>query len=140
MKKVIFLVLSFMIVQKLSAQQNYCDVECNKVINVSDLTGPALTTGVGNSKAEPLSFKLSQNYPNPVKETTHIRFQLNSPGQVSLKLYDVIRNPVFSLLDQFMVSGIYSIPVETRNITNGIYFYVLKKEGAFQTMRMTVAK
>jgi hypothetical protein len=75
-----------------------------------------------------------------VKETTKINFQLNSAGPVSLKIYDMVGNPVASLIEQNMKAGIYTIPFQTGEIPDGIYFYVLKKEGTSRSMKMIVSK
>lgn len=87
-----------------------------------------------------VKFKLYQNSPNPAKEITHISFQLNTPGYVSMKLFDMIGNPVITLLNENMKTGFYSIPVETESVPNGIYFYVLKKDGQTRSMKMIVSK
>lgn len=108
-------------------------------IYFDDLTGPAIAP-VGISVLENLpAFKLFQNSPNPAKELTHINFQLNASGEVSLKLYDMLGNPIASLINQNLKAGSYSIPVETGDIPNGIYFYVLKKEGFSRSMKMIVS-
>jgi len=120
MKKIIFLIIVFVITQKLNAQQNSSDSE--------------------SVPSELYSFKLSQNYPNPAKESTFIKLQLNTLGPVTLKLYDMLGNSISSLLDQNMMAGIYSIPVETENMPNGIYFYVLKKGSVSQTMKLIISK
>jgi hypothetical protein len=105
-----------------------------------DLMGPEVVP-VGIANLENVSpFKLFQNSPNPVKNITHINFQLNTAGPVSLKLYDMLGNPVASLLEQTMKPGGYSIPVEMNDFPNGIYFYVLKKEGVSRSMKMIVSK
>lgn len=110
------------------------------IIYFDDLTGPSLnTTGVSKIDNFP-SFKLSQNNPNPAKQNTVIGFQLNSPGLVSLELYDMLGKSVLSLLNQEMKAGNYSLPIETSTIHSGIYFYVLKKDGFSQTKRMVVSK
>lgn len=86
------------------------------------------------------AFKLFQNFPNPVKENTFIKLQLNTAGAVSLKIYDMLGNPVSTLLDQNMIPGVYSVEVETAHMPNGIYFYVLKKEELSQTMKMIISR
>ncbi|MGZ3866386.1 MAG: T9SS type A sorting domain-containing protein [Bacteroidia bacterium] len=86
------------------------------------------------------TFSLSQNYPNPAKDFTRIKFQLSTSGYVSLKLFDVLGKPVFTLLDQQMNAGTYIFPLETNDFPEGIYFYELKKENATQTLRMIISK
>lgn len=85
-------------------------------------------------------FKLSQNFPNPARESTVIKVQLNSPGPVSLKLLDMLGNTVYSLLDNSMPAGTYFVEVETYRIPEGVYFYVLKKDDQVQTMKMIVSR
>lgn len=92
------------------------------------------------SSSNEQTFSLSQNYPNPAKEITRIKFQLTTSGHVSLKLFDVLGKPVYTLLEQQMNAGIYIFPLETNDFPEGIYFYELKKEGATQTMRMIISK
>lgn len=112
-----------------------------ETIYFDDLTGPPLInpTGISMIDASPF-FKLSQNSPNPTKQNTVISFQLNSSGLISLELFDMLGNLVLSLLNQEMKAGIHAIPLETGTIPNGIYFYVLKKDGFSQTKRMVVSK
>lgn len=109
-----------------------------------DLFGPQLITEVNivnaNQEDVLLPTKLYQNTPNPAKNNTQINFQLNSPGLVSLELFDILGNSISSLLNKNMKAGIYSIPVETENIPNGIYFYVLKTEENSKSRRMIVSK
>ena len=110
-------------------------------IYFDDLTGPVLfnSTEVStNGDSAPL--KLSQNFPNPAAQNTVINFQLNSSGDVSLELFDMLGNSVSTLLNEKMKTGSYSIPVETSTLANGIYFYVLKKEGNVISRKMIVSK
>jgi hypothetical protein len=109
-------------------------------IYFDELSGPALSAVNVPFYESIATFKLYQNSPNPVKEVTHINFQLNTSGFISLKLFDMLGNPVRMLLDQNMKPGNYSIPVETENIPDGIYFYVLKKDGISRSMRMIISK
>lgn len=112
------------------------------VFYFDDLMGPALISDPSGLSASESAhtIKLYQNTPNPVKENTHISFQLNSPGLVTLKLYDLLGNAVSSVLEQNMAAGNYSISLGAENIPNGIYIYVLKKEGTSQAMKMVVSK
>gem|GEM_PF-2986050 len=106
-----------------------------------DLTGPSLFSATGVSMNETFPpLKLSQNIPNPAKQSTNIGFQLNSPGLVTLELYDVLGNSISTMVHQEMKAGSYSIPLETSIIPNGIYFYVLKKDGFSLTRRLVVSK
>jgi hypothetical protein len=104
-----------------------------------DMIGPSLVP-LNVPAIEMSSFKLFQNSPNPAKEIAHINFQLSTSGHVSLKLFDMIGNQVLTMLDQEMKPGNYSIPVETDNIPDGIYFYTLKKDGVSRSLKMIISK
>ncbi len=106
-----------------------------------DLTGPVLMTPANVQQSEALpDYKLFQNNPNPAKQSTSISFQLNSKGAVSLEVFDLIGNSILSVLNGELKAGSYSIPVDTSELPDGIYFYTLKKDGMSQSKRMIVAK
>ncbi len=107
-----------------------------------DITGPELnynTSGIPYNESMPPA-KLSQNNPNPAKQNTVISFQINTAGEVSLELFDMLGNSVSTILNQEMKAGSYSIPIETAAIPDGIYFYVLKMDGYSQTRRLVISK
>jgi len=109
-------------------------------IYFDDPSGPQLSVIGLKENINTTQFKLYQNKPNPVKDNASIKLQLNSPGYVSLKLYDILGKPISILADQNMNEGLHSIPVNTENIPSGVYFYVLKKGNTSQTMKMIISK
>lgn len=109
-------------------------------IYFDEIKGPELLTSSISQQESRLSFRLYQNTPNPAKEFTHFRFQLNSPGYVSLKIYDLIGNQIATVLDEELKAGSYSLPFETGNFSEGIYFYTLKKDEISRSMKMIVSK
>lgn len=105
-----------------------------------DLMGPELLSASVPEAESRFPFRLYQNSPNPAREITHIKFQLNQPGFVSLKLYDMIGNQVASLVDEEMKPGVHSVPFETGKLSEGIYFYTMKKDGISRSMKMIISK
>lgn len=117
------------------------DSTANDTIYIDDIIGPALANTAGIAAIAQLPpVRLFQNSPNPVRDGTRINFQMSTAGHVSLRVYDLLGNPVLSLVDQPMKSGSHSVPVPLENIPNGIYFYILKKDGVSQAMKMTVSR
>jgi len=80
---------------------------------------------------------LAQNAPNPFRERSVIRFQLQQPGHVSLRLYDVRGRSVATLVDGWRAAGAHRAPLEARGLCNGVYYYILKCDGV-STMRRCV--
>ncbi|MEA3431156.1 MAG: alpha-amylase family glycosyl hydrolase, partial [candidate division WOR-3 bacterium] len=71
--------------------------------------------------------KLCQNYPNPFKGTTDIRFQISDFSKVSLKIYDVSGRLVRTLIDGKLEVGSHSVrwngrDDRERKVGKGIYF------------------
>jgi len=105
------------------------------------LVGPELVNyHVGVKVNTSSSAKLYQNSPNPAKGNTNIRFNLNTAGSVSIKIYDLLGNTIISLPDQKMKEGFHSIPFTTENIPDGIYFCSLEKDGILQSIKMAISK
>ncbi|MBA3665575.1 MAG: T9SS type A sorting domain-containing protein [Bacteroidetes bacterium] len=109
-------------------------------IYFDDPTGPQLTViGIREHQAAGKAFTLFQNKPNPAKENTQLKFQLNTEGNVSLKLYDILGKPVNTIIEQRMNEGNHTVNVETAGLSNGIYFFVLNKDGMTQSVKMVVS-
>jgi hypothetical protein len=75
--------------------------------------------------SKPLSFDLSQNFPNPFNTSTTIRYQLPKDNFVSLKVYDVLGKEVKTLIREFKKAGYYTINYSANDLSSGIYFYKL---------------
>ncbi|MBN1482803.1 T9SS C-terminal target domain-containing protein [candidate division KSB1 bacterium] len=79
----------------------------------------------------PNQFELSQNYPNPFNPTTEIQFKLNTPGMVSLTVYNAIGQHIRSLVqNEFRQAGIHAVTWNGRDdagspAPSGLYFYRL---------------
>lgn len=128
MIRVVFiLVTSFFLTISAYAQQN-CDPE-NRSTETSASTG-----------SDYAPFKLLQNFPNPARDITNIKVQVHCPGNISLRIYDMVGNLVYFLPEEHMQAGTYSLPVETANLPEGVYFYVVKRDSYSQTMKMVISR
>lgn len=105
-------------------------------------------TDVGNngSGAAPEKFALFQNYPNPFNPETTIRYQLSQPGEVTLKIFNVLGQEVRTLVNKQQPAGSYSVQWDGkddlgRQVASGIYIYQLAAGDAFKmTKRMLLLK
>ncbi|MBI4725932.1 T9SS type A sorting domain-containing protein [candidate division TA06 bacterium] len=94
----------------------------------------------------PVAADLSlQNSPNPFKQLTTINYQLATPGQVSLKIYNISGRLVKTLADRVQGAGEHSVKWDGRDdngkeVANGVYFYRLNAGPSYQTKRMILLK
>lgn len=74
--------------------------------------------------AGPLEFKLAQNYPNPFNPSTRIGFALDAPGDVTLKVYDLLGREAAVLLQNVRRdAGEQEVTFDASNLASGIYLY-----------------
>ena len=90
----------------------------------------------------PESFGLTQNYPNPFNPSTSIRYNIPQDNFVSLKVYNTLGEEVATLVNSFIQAGSYEVNFDAKNLTSGIYYYVVRVgDGEFvKTMKMLLLK
>jgi len=81
------------------------------------------TVGISGSNNIPGKFHLSQNYPNPFNPVTRIKYELESPGFVTLKVYNALGSEVANLVDKRQSAGKYEISFDGKSLPSGVYFY-----------------
>jgi len=81
-----------------------------------------------------------KNYPNPVKSTTTISYQLPGNGFVSLKVYDALGNERTVLVNGKQSTGLNTIDFDTKDLASGIYSYKLSFNDQVITNKMVVVK
>ena len=97
-------------------------------------------TGV-SGKAKPVhSFQLYDNFPNPFNPQTQIRFSLTEPSHVTLSVYNTLGTLVTTLVNDYHVSGVYSVPFDGSELTSGIYYYQLEIDGQSICKKMLLLK
>ena len=84
-------------------------------------------TGIDDEIQVPLTFRLEQNYPNPLNPSTVISYQLPVSCDVLLKVYAILGNEIATLVDEYKPAGRYEIELVTqRYLPSGVYFYQLR--------------
>jgi hypothetical protein len=77
----------------------------------------------------PLEFYLSQNYPNPFKDKTVIKYCVAYKTNVQITVYDSEGNVIEKLVDEEKKPGTYEVifqsAVGNRQLAIGTYFYRL---------------
>ncbi len=88
----------------------------------------------------PVSFALSQNFPNPFNPETKINFQIPTDGFVSLKVFDNSGKEVSTLVNQSMNAGFHTANFNASTLSSGVYFYRLESQGFVKVMKMALVK
>ena len=88
---------------------------------------------------------LAPNFPNPFNSATLITYHLSSPGPVQLVIYNVLGQPVRTLVDESQAAGSYQIRWDVLDqrgvsLSTGIYIARLSYPGGVQTQRLLYLK
>ena len=95
---------------------------------------------------DPVKFRLEQNYPNPFKKTTTIRYYLNQPAGVTIKIYNMQGELVKSFLNREPISGgQHDVTWDGKNsngtrVSSGVYFCRLNTSESSKVKKMLVLK
>jgi hypothetical protein len=79
-------------------------------------------------------FALYQNYPNPFNPTTSISFDLPDAENVSLKVFNLMGQPVAELANGTLPSGHHAISFDAKALPSGVYVYQLTA-GSFHAQK-----
>lgn len=118
--------------------------------NISLYLIRAYVSTIGSSVGEPIellpsSYELEQNYPNPFNPETVISFNLPKPGNVKIKIYDVLGNEIRTLIDEERLAGKHNIYWNStdnfgKRVSSGVYFYTITADNFTQTKKMVLMK
>ena len=92
------------------------------------------------NSTQPGLFDLSQNFPNPFNPTTSIQYSLPAKGFISLKVFDLTGKEVMTLYEGNSAAGRFTATFDGRELSSGIYFYVLRAGQAVQTKKMILLR
>ena len=97
------------------------------------------------AKAVATTSGLAPNVPNPFNSATQIAYHLSNPGPVQLVIYNVLGQPVRTLVDQFQAAGSYQVQWDARDqrgasLSSGVYITRLSYPGEVQTQRLLYLK
>jgi hypothetical protein len=71
-------------------------------------------------------YSLKQNYPNPFNPETTIEYELSSPGEVRLEIFNIIGMKIATLTATSQAEGIHSYVWNGSAVPSGIYYYRLE--------------
>ena len=79
-------------------------------------------------------------YPNPFKNSTKISFNIADSKKVSLDVFNIIGEIVYSVNERYYEPGNHTIQLEGGNLSNGIYLIKLSLGEKILTQKLTVNK
>ncbi len=95
-------------------------------------------TVVDDSPASVGDCFLFQNFPNPVSDSTMIRYSLPKPSTVVIKVYDMVGKEVATIVDEIKQAGIHAASFNAASHRSGLYFYTLIADRSIISKRMVV--
>ncbi|MFC1725794.1 FlgD immunoglobulin-like domain containing protein [candidate division KSB1 bacterium] len=93
----------------------------------------------------PGEFILHQNYPNPFNPETTIKYELNSPSEVKISIYNILGQEVKRLVNRNVTAGVHSVKWDGTNeqgikVNSGVYLYMLQAGDFFETKKMILLR
>ena len=98
-----------------------------------------------NSDNLPAGFSLSQNYPNPFNSITTINYTIPQASFVTIQIYNIQGQLISSIFSGFKAPGNYKTTWDGKNnygkeLTSGIYFYVIRAGEFKETRKMLLIR
>jgi len=98
-----------------------------------------------DEKKIPDSYALYQNHPNPFNLETEISYDVPKSAQVNLTIYNMLGQPVCTLVDKKMPAGSHQVIWDAQDNTgqvvpSGIYIYILKSDSFTEKRKALLMK
>ena len=92
------------------------------------------------SGVQPAAISLEQNYPNPFNPTTTIRFSIQRPGFVTVKIFNTLGELIATLASEYMNAGTFSRAWNASGFASGVYYCRLEAGGLSITNKLLLLK
>ena len=99
-----------------------------------------ITVDVRDESLAPENFILHQNYPNPFNPATVISYRLAQNGFVTLRVFDALGREVRQLVNEDQTAGEHTVRFDGKDLSSGIYFYLLRSGDFISTKKMILVK
>ena len=104
---------------------------------VTDANGATASLSL---QTRPAAFSLADNFPNPFNPATTIQYALPQAADVELTVYNVVGQPVRTLVAQHQSVGRYAVEWDAtddsaQSMAAGLYFYRLQAGSQFREVK-----
>ena len=99
-----------------------------------------INKSIVNDDLNPLEFYLGQNYPNPVQESTSIKYCIPYKSAVQIRIFNEDGDELDLLLNEEKKPGTFELTINTQSYGNGNYLYLFSTEHYNKIKKMTVLK
>jgi uncharacterized protein (DUF362 family) len=114
------------------------------IMSEIELVGDGAGSILGIDERENISGEnpiiLYQNYPNPFRSSTTIRYYLHDSCQVSLVIYNLRGQEISRLVDENNSSGEHIVEWNAGNLQGGVYYARLSVNGFSQVRKMNLVR
>ena len=106
---------------------------------------PTVIPAVVDEGATYTAFSLDPNFPNPFNNSTVFRFAVSTQNDVVLSIYNLVGQPVATLVDGPYAAGLYTVRWDGRDdagrsLASGVYLYLLKTESQITVRKLVLAR
>ena len=97
-------------------------------------------TKMDEPRPTPLTTALVGNAPNPFNPSTTIRYQLHQDARISIVVYNLLGQPVRTLVAGGMAAGVHTVTWDGLDetglhVSSGVYLYVLSTDTGHRDVR-----
>jgi hypothetical protein len=88
----------------------------------------------------PTALRLHAAFPNPIRSSATLRFELPTEGAVSVTLYDMLGRTVQQIVDREMEAGRHQVSLDAQGLAAGVYIVRLSTADRAETQRLTIVQ
>jgi hypothetical protein len=108
-------------------------------------SGPGVQEDFQTALHAPTVFSMSQNYPNPVRTATTIKYALPHESRVDLRVFNSAGQSVRTIISDTQKPGFYEATWDIggasgESIPDGVYFYTISTGDFFMTRKMVIMR
>lgn len=90
--------------------------------------------------AQPNSFALGQNFPNPFNPSTMISFNVPQASHAKITVFNSLGQEISVLFDGFVPAGVKTVKFNAANLNSGIYLYKMEAGSFSDVKKMLLVK